>query len=62
MAFYLSLSIVMLKIRSLKIERIIIGDCVMKQKVVGLNPGVDNCVLAVVSGARTPLKHLNLYF
>lgn len=56
---------VMLKIRSLKIEKIIIriiGDCVMNQKVAGSNPGMDSCVLAVVSGARTPLKHLNLYF
>lgn len=44
----------MLKIRSLKIEKIILrirGDCVMKQKVAGSNPGMYNCVLAVVSGA-----------
>lgn len=55
----------MLKIRSLKIKKImirIIGDCVMKQKVAGSNPSMDNCVLAVVSGARKPLKHFNLYF
>lgn len=56
---------VMLKIRSWKIETIIIriiGDCVMKQKVSGSISSMDNCILVVVNGARTPLKHLNLYF